>query len=67
MNHTLSLAIPRSIWARHLELNPMRGGEGLRGVIKLTTIVALDGLNDATKLSGNLSEEVEKRHKSIRL
>lgn len=45
----------------------MRGGEGLRGVIKLTTIVALDGLNDATKLSGNLGEEVEKSHKSIRL
>jgi hypothetical protein len=37
------------------------------GVIKLTTIVTLDGLDGETELRGHPSEEVKKRGKSIRL
>jgi hypothetical protein len=37
------------------------------GVIKLTTIVTLDGLDGEAKLCGHPSEEVKKREKSIRL
>jgi hypothetical protein len=34
----------------------MRGGKELEGVIKLTVLVILDGLNSTTELSGNPSE-----------
>jgi hypothetical protein len=35
--------------------------------LKLTTIVTMDGLNGATELSGNPSEEVQESHKCIGL
>jgi hypothetical protein len=37
------------------------------GVIKLTTIVTLDGLDGEAELCGHPSEEVKERGKSIRL
>jgi hypothetical protein len=37
------------------------------GVIKLTTIVTLDGLDGEAKLCGHPSEEVKERGKSIKL
>jgi hypothetical protein len=37
------------------------------GVIKLTTIVTLDGLDGKVKLCGHPSEEVKEREKRIRL
>jgi hypothetical protein len=45
-NHPFSLTIlGRGIWARHAQLNTVREKEGAGGgVIKLTTIVTLDGL-----------------------
>ena len=36
-----------------------------RGVVELTTIVTLNGLNGTTKLSGHLGEEVGKRLESF--
>jgi hypothetical protein len=69
VNHPLSLAILRGgIRARHAQLDTVREEEGTEGgVIKLTTIVALDGLDCEAELRGHPSEEVKNRGKSIRL
>jgi hypothetical protein len=46
----------------------MREEESTRGgVIKLATIVKLDGLDGEAELCGHPSEEMKKREKSIRL
>jgi hypothetical protein len=46
----------------------MREEEGIGGgVIKLTTIVTLDGLDGEAELSGHPSEKMEDRGESIRL
>jgi hypothetical protein len=68
-NHPLNLAIlRRSIWARHTQLNTVREKECTGGgVIKLTTIVTLDGLDGEAELCGHPSEEVKEREKRIRL
>jgi len=65
----LSLAVLRGgIRARHAQLDTVREEEGTEdGVIELTTIVTLDGLDGEAELSGHPSEEVEDREKSIRL
>jgi hypothetical protein len=68
-NHPLGLAILRGgVWARHAELNTVREEEiSGGGVIKLATIVTLDGLDGETELSRHPSKEVEERGKRIRL
>jgi hypothetical protein len=49
-------------------MDPVREEEGTGGgVIELTTVVALDGLDGEAELSGHPSEEVENHGKSIRL
>ena len=59
-NHTLGLAVlSGSVGARHAELNAV--GEEERtggGVVELAPVVALNGLNGTTKLSGHPGEEV---------
>jgi hypothetical protein len=54
-NHALCLAVLwGSIQTRHTQLNTSGEKEGARGgVIELTTIVALDGLNGEAELSGH--------------
>jgi hypothetical protein len=68
-NHPLSLAIlRRCVWTRHAELNTVREEESSGGgVIKLATIVTLDGLDGEAELCRHPSKEVEKRGKRIRL
>jgi hypothetical protein len=68
-NHALSLVILRGgIRARHAQLDTVREEEGMGGgVIKLTTIVTLDGLDYEAELRGHPSEEVKNRKKSIKL
>jgi hypothetical protein len=68
-NHPLSLAIlGRGIRARHAQLNTVREKKGTGGgVIKLTTIVTLDGLDGEAELCGHPSEEVQERGESVRL
>jgi hypothetical protein len=68
-NHAFSLAILRGgIRARHAQLDTVRGEESAGGgVIKLTTIVTLDGLDGEAELCGHPSEEVKECGKSIRL
>jgi hypothetical protein len=60
-NYALSLAIlGRSIRIRHAQLNTPREKEGARGgVIELTSVVTLNGLNGETELSGHPGKEVE--------
>jgi hypothetical protein len=51
-----------------MQLNTVREKEGTGGgVIKLTIIVTLDGLDGETELCGHPSEEVKEHGKSIRL
>jgi hypothetical protein len=68
-NHPLCLAILRGgVWARHAQLNTVREEESSGGgVIKLATVVTLDGLDGETELSRHPSKEVKERGKSIRL
>jgi hypothetical protein len=68
-NHALSLAVLRGgVRARHAQLDTVREEERTGGgVIKLTTIVTLDGLDSETELCGHPSEEVVNRRESIRL
>ena len=68
-NHPLSLAIlRRGIRTRHTQLNTLREEEGMGGgVIKLTPVVALDGLNGDAELSGHPGKEVEKGGEGLRL
>ena len=67
-NHPLSLAVlRRGIRPRHTQLNTPREEEGTGGgVIELTSVVALDGLNSEAELSGHPGKEVE-GGKSLRL
>ena len=60
-NHALSLAVlGRSIRTRHAQLNTPREKERARGgVIELTAVVTLNGLNGETELSGHPGKEVE--------
>jgi hypothetical protein len=59
-NHALCLAVLwRSIRTRHTKLDTA-GEEGARGgVIELTPVVALDGLNGEAELSGHPGKEVK--------
>jgi hypothetical protein len=68
-NHAFSLTIlRRGIRTRHAQLNTVREEESSGGgVVKLTTIVTLDGLDGETELCGHPSEEVKERGKNIRL
>jgi hypothetical protein len=43
----------------------MEGEEQPTGVVELPTIVTLDNLNGATKLSRNPSQNVQENHKCI--
>ena len=54
-NHPLSLAVlRRGIRTRHTQLNTPREEEGTGGgVIELTLVVTLDGLNGEAELSGH--------------
>ena len=59
-NHPLSLAVLRGIRTKHTQLNTPREEEGTGGgVIELTPVVALDGLNGEAELSGHPGKEVE--------
>jgi len=67
-NHALSLAVLRGgIRARYAQLDTVREEGTGGGVIKLATIVTLDGLDGEVELCGHPSEEVEDRGESIRL
>ena len=68
-NHPLSLAVlRRGIRTRHTQLNTPREEEGTGGgVIELTPVVTLDGLNGEAELSGHPGKEVEEGGKSLRL
>jgi hypothetical protein len=50
--------LQKSVWTRHPSKYPFGGEEYMRGgVIKLTTIVALDGFDGAAKLCGDISKK----------
>jgi hypothetical protein len=68
-NHALCLTVLwRSIRTRHTELDTSGEEEGARGgVIELTPIVALDGLNGEAELSGHPGKEVKKGREGVRL
>jgi hypothetical protein len=68
-NHALCLAILwRSIRTRHTELDTAGEEEGARGgVIELTPVVALDGLNGEAELSGHPGKEVKGGGEGVRL
>jgi hypothetical protein len=68
-NHALSLSVlRRGVQARHVQLDTAREEEDPGcGVIELTAIVALDGLDGEAELSGNLSKKVVERGECLRL
>ena len=68
-NHPLSLAVlRRGIRTRHTQLNTPREEERTGGgVVELTPVVTLDGLNGEAELSGHLGKEVEEGGKDLRL
>ena len=68
-NHPLSLAVlRRGIRTRYTQLNTPREEEGTgSGVIELSPVVTLDGLNGETELSGHPGKEVEEGRESLRL
>jgi hypothetical protein len=68
-NHALRLAVLwRSIRTRHTELDTAGEEEGARGgVIELTPVVALDGLNGEAEPSGHPGKEVKKGGEGVRL
>ena len=68
-NHPLSLAVlRRGIRIRHEQLNTPREEERTGGgVVKLTLVVTLDGLNGEAELSGHPGKEVEEGGKCLRL
>ena len=68
-NHPLSLAVlRRGIRTRHTHLNTSREEEGTRGgVIELTPVVTLDGLNGEAELSGHPGKEVKEGGEGLRL
>jgi hypothetical protein len=52
---------------RHLKLCPFRQKKGPSGrVVKLTPVVALDGLDGDTELSSNISKEVGQCSEGVR-
>src|SRR6185312_13972299 len=67
-NHPLSLAIlGRGIRTRHMQLNTLREEERTGGgVVELTPVVTLDGLNGEAELSGHPSKEVEEGGEGLR-
>jgi len=69
VNHPFSLAVlRRGIRTRHAQLNTPREEEGTGGgVIELTPVVALDGLNDEAELNGHPGKEVEKGGEGLKL
>ena len=68
-NHPLSLAVlRRGIRTRHTQLDTPREEERTGGgVVDLTPVVTLDGLNGEAELSGHPGEEVEEGGKGLRL
>ena len=68
-NHLFSLAVlGRGIRTRHTQLNTPREEEGTEGgVIELTPVVTLDGLNGEAERSGYQGKEVEEDVKGLRL
>ena len=68
-NHALGLAVlGGGIGARHTQLDTEREEESTRGgVIELTPIVTLDGLDGAAELSGHPGEEVVEGGESLGL
>jgi hypothetical protein len=68
-NHALCLAVHwGSIRRRHTQPNTSGEKEGARGgVIELTTVVALDGLNGKAELSGHPGKEVKEGGEGVRL
>ena len=67
--HPLSLAVlRRGVRTRHTQLNTLREEEGTGGgVIELTPVVTLDGLNSEAELSGHPGKEVEEGGEGLRL
>jgi hypothetical protein len=66
-NHALGLAILRGgVGARHPKLNTMGQEEGARGVIKLSSVIALDTADGVTKLHENVGKEVREGGESVR-
>ena len=68
-NHPLSLAVlRRGIRTRHAHLNTSREKERTGGgVVELTPVVTLDGLNGEAELSGHPGKKVEEGGKGLRL
>jgi hypothetical protein len=68
MNDTFSFTIlRRRIWTRHPELCAFRPKKGSSGkVVKLTPVVALDGIDSAVELSMNISKEVGQCGEGVR-
>ena len=68
MNHALRLAVLRGgVGARHAQLNATGKEESAGGgVIELTPVVTLDGLNGEAELSGHPGKEVEEGGKSLK-
>src|SRR4029078_5580277 len=68
-NHPLSLAVlRRGIRTRHTKLNTPREEEGTGGgVIELSPVVTLDGLNGEAELSGHPDKKVEEGGEGLRL
>jgi hypothetical protein len=64
----LALPFREEVYGQDMRNWTVREEEGTRGgVIKLTAIVTLDGLDGKTKLSGHPSEKVKNRGECIRL
>ena len=67
-NDALSLTVlGRSVWAGHAKVNAI--GEEERaggGVVKFTSIIALDSLHSSAKLSGDKSKKVSKHREGVR-
>ena len=69
MNHALRLAVLRGgVGARHAQLNATGKEESAGGgVIELTPVVTLDGLNGEGELSGHPGKKVKKGGERLRL
>ena len=68
-NHPLSLAVlRRGIRTKHAQLNtPKEEKRTGGGVVELTPVVTLDGLNGEAELSGHPNKEVEEGGEGLRL